>query len=321
MKWKKLGQIFNPTLWNDGVQREWMYSHSQCVSTVIMEDRVRVYFSCRPKKGADGQATSNTTWLELSRSNLFEIIRVAQSPVMELGELGAFDEHSVYPSSVIVDGESIKFYYAGWYRCSSVPFNCSIGVAESFDGGDTFQRLGPGPILGPTLLEPFVISGPKIRKFNGKYFLYYLAGTSWHKNNNREEIIYKIRMATSKDGLTWEKLNKSIISDSIDLYECQAGPDVFYKDGKYHMYFVYREGFDFREQKGRGYKIGYAYSNDLFNWIRDDENVGIDYSDSGWDSDMHHYPHIFELDNKWYMLYNGNEFGKYGFGLAILDDE
>jgi len=36
---------------------------------------------------------------------------------------------------------------------------------------------------------------------------------------------------------------------------------------------------------------------------------------------MHHYPHVFQLDNKWYMLYNGNEFGKYGFGLAVLENE
>jgi hypothetical protein len=36
---------------------------------------------------------------------------------------------------------------------------------------------------------------------------------------------------------------------------------------------------------------------------------------------MHHYPHVFELNNKLYMLYNGNEFGKYGLGLAELISE
>ncbi len=43
------------------------------------------------------------------------------------------------------------------------------------------------------------------------------------------------------------------------------------------MYFVYREGLNFRTVKGRGYKIGYAYSNDLINWTRDDNMSGIDY--------------------------------------------
>jgi hypothetical protein len=85
------------------------------------------------------------------------------------------------------------------------------------------------------------------------------------------------------------------------------------------MYFAYREGLEFRTQIGRGYKIGYAYSDDLIKWTRDDKSAGISYSSEGWDSTMHHYPHIFELNGNYYMLYNGNDFGKYGFGLAILE--
>jgi predicted GH43/DUF377 family glycosyl hydrolase len=150
--------------------------------------------------------------------------------------------------------------------------------------------------------------------------MFYLAGTKWINYNGKPEIIYKNRLATSIDGINWERHNKNIISDILDENECQAGPDVFYKDELYHMYFIYREGLDFRTIPGRGYKIGYAYSKDLINWTRDDDNAGIEYSKEGWDSTMHHYPHVFELDGKYYMTYNGNEFGKYGFGLAILEE-
>jgi hypothetical protein len=86
------------------------------------------------------------------------------------------------------------------------------------------------------------------------------------------------------------------------------------------MYFVYREGLDFRTTFGRGYKIGYATSINLIDWNRKDKEAGIEYSKEGWDSTMHHYPHVFELNGKYYMIYNGNEFGKYGFGLAILKE-
>ena len=85
------------------------------------------------------------------------------------------------------------------------------------------------------------------------------------------------------------------------------------------MYFVYREGTDFRKTLGRGYKIGYATSKDLFNWDRKDGESGIPYSEDGWDSTMQHYPHVFKINNEIYMTYNGNDFGKYGFGLAILE--
>ena len=321
MKWKKIGQIFSPQKVNDGIEREWMKEFSQCTSTLVFEDFVRIYFSCRPYKDQEGQAKSYTAFIDVDRKDLSKILRVAENPVLSLGKLGAFDEFAVYPSSVLREGDKVYLYYAGWNRMRSVPFNTSIGMAVSNDGGTSFERMGDGPILGPSLSEPFVISGPKIRKFEGKYFLFYLAGTEWVMHNGSPEIIYKNKMAISDDGVNWTRMNRNIIEDKIDHLECQAGPDVFFYKEKYHMYFVYRHGVDFRSAPGRGYKIGYAHSDDLINWTRDDENSGIEYSEEGWDSTMHHYPHVFELDGFHYMVYNGNDFGKYGFGLAILDDE
>ena len=75
----------------------------------------------------------------------------------------------------------------------------------------------------------------------------------------------------------------------------------------------------FRKNKARGYRLGYAWSDDLVKWTRDDANAGIGFSAAGWDSEMMCYPHIFECDKKVYLLYNGNEFGKYGFGIAELE--
>jgi len=59
MKWKKLGQVFNPQIWDDGFHREWMNSHAQCTSTLIFDDYVRVYFSSRYPKDENNQSTWN----------------------------------------------------------------------------------------------------------------------------------------------------------------------------------------------------------------------------------------------------------------------
>jgi len=319
MKWKKIGQIFNPTAWEDGVERTWMKTHSQCTHSLVLEDTVRIYFSCRPENDNEEYAKSYTSFLELDRNDLTRIKRVSESPVMPLGELGSFDEFAIYPSCNVSVGNEVLLYYAGWTRCQSVPFNTSIGMAISKDGGETFKRIGPGPILSADLNEPFVISGPKVRRFNNKWYMFYLAGTKWINYNGKPEIIYKNRVAFSDDGIKWERYNKNIIVDILDENECQAGPDVFEYNGEYHMYFAYREGLDFRKSTGRGYKIGYAKSKDLLNWERLDSEAGIGYSDSGWDSEMQHYPHVFKVDEEYYMTFNGNDFGKYGFGLAVLE--
>jgi len=320
MIWKKIGRIFDPTTFNDGIERYWMKQFAQCTSTLIFDNFVRIYFSSRPIYKENEQAISYTGFIDVQRNDLTKIIKVSPNPVLPLGKLGTFDEFAVYPTSVIRDSEKVYLYYAGWSRKESVPFDTSIGLAISHDDGETFERIGDGPLISSSLHEPFVLSGPKIRKFNDTYYLFYLSGIEWVMGT-KPEIIYKNRLAISKDGFNWEKLNYNIISDKLGKLECQAGPDVFYLNGKYHMYFVYREGLDFRKTRGRGYKIGYAYSYDLINWVRDDENAGIDYSESGWDDSMHHYPHVFELDGNYFMLYNGNEFGKYGFGLAILKND
>jgi hypothetical protein len=86
------------------------------------------------------------------------------------------------------------------------------------------------------------------------------------------------------------------------------------------MFFCYRHGLNFRGRE-KGYRIGYASSIDLINWTREDDKVGIDVSDEGWDSEMISYPHVFELDGKINMFYLGNQVGKYGFGMAELSGD
>jgi len=320
MKWKKLGRIFDPTEFNDGIQREWMNAYAQCPTAIVHENFVRVYFSCRPEVEKDGQYTSNTAFVDLDRKNLFHIIRVSKDPVMPLGELGTFDEFSIYPTCFIRDGEKTLLYYAGWTRCKSTPYTVSIGLASSEDGAK-FERIFKGPILTNSPTDPFELSGPKVRRFNGKWFMYYLAGEGWRKIDGKAESIYKIRLAISEDGINWEKdiSNGNIIPTVLPEEECQAGPDVIYIDGKYHMYFSYRYAHNFKNRE-RGYKIGYAKSIDGINWERNDSEGGICLSESGWDSEMNHYPHVFYMDGNYYMLYNGNEFGKRGIGLAILEN-
>ena len=314
MKWKKLGKIFDPTEIHG---RPWLHEFAQCTSTLIFEDFIRIYFSCRPPKDTNGQYVSYTSFVDFDR-NLCKMRKVADKPILELGDLGTFDEFGVYPSSVIKINDLVYFYYAGWTRMSSVFAGVAIGVAISNDGKH-FHRLGQGPIMTSTLYEPFQVSGPKVRQFDNSLYMFYLAGEKWVLNaSGKSESFYKIRMATSDNGIEWKRTGENIINNILGVDECQAGPDVFYYDGKYHMYFSYRYGLDFRGND-RGYRIGYAYSNDLINWTRDDANAGIGLSESGWDSKDMHYPHVFNCDNDMYMLYNGNEFGRFGFGLAILE--
>lgn len=312
--WQKLGKVFSPQQVRD---RPWLKEFAQAPATLVLDDVVRVYFSCRPPADSEGRYISRSAYVDLDRHDLFRVRRVAERPILELGGVGEFDEFGTYPVSVIRAEGSLRAYYAGWTRCESVPFNTAIGCAVSDDGGATFRKLGRGPVLSYSPDEPFVLSGPKVRRFGDHYQLFYIAGRKWKVVDGRPEPVYKIRMATSLDGVSWQKAGRDLIESRVEEDEAQASPDVFHFGGKYHMFFCYRYSSGFRGREF-GYRIGYASSTDLLHWTRNDSKAGIDVSPEGWDSEMVSYPHVFEVDGSIYMAYLGDQVGRYGFGLARL---
>jgi hypothetical protein len=321
LKWNKQGLVFKSSDHTNG--RDWLNAFAQGPATLIFDDYVRVYFSCRPASDENGMFVSYSSFVDLDRKDLSQIIRVSDHPILPLGDLGCFDEFGTYPVSVVrEDDHSIKAYYGGWTRCESVPFNVAIGCAQSFDNGETFTKMGQGPIISYSPDEPFIMSGPKIRKFNDLYMLYYIAGKKWIIHDGRAEPVYTIRLATSKDGVSWTKENLELIPPRIEDDECQASPDVIFHNGQYHMFFCYRKSRDYRGKYG-GYRIGYAHSADGFTWVRNDDHAGITISDDEADVDgeMVAYPHVFELDGQLHMFYLGNGVGRDGFCWATLDGD
>jgi predicted GH43/DUF377 family glycosyl hydrolase len=315
-KWVKLGKIFSPKNHNKG----WMREFAQSPSVIIFDKYVRVYFCSRPLPSEDGQYVSYLSYIDLDRNNLLKIVNICEEIILDLGSYGTFDEFGTNPISVIRDKDELRVYYAGWTRCESVPVNAAIGLAISCDGGNTFSRIGQGPVLSYSPDEPYLLGSPRIKKFDGKWILWYVSGNKWLKINDKPEPVYKIRMATSDDGINWEKYGKDLITDKLGDDECQACADVNYFDEKYHMFYSYRYSYDYKK-RGNGYSIGYASSDDMYKWEREDGLAGISVSESGWDSETISYPHLFFLDGKTYMLYQGNGMGRDGIGIAMMVDD
>ena len=317
MKWRKLGKIFDPT--EHALLRD-CREFAQSPQALVMGDRVRVYFSTR-ERDASGKFLSHVAFVDFAR-NLQTIIDVSKHTVIELGGLGCFDEHGIFPFHVVDDEDRVLAYTTGWNRKVSVSVDAALGLAISQDGGRTFQKHGTGPILAASLHEPFLVGDAFVRRLGSVYHMWYIFGLRWTRSaeGDAPDRVYKIAHATSADGITWRRESQPIIADKLNADECQALPTVFHRNGAYHMYFCYRQAHGFRTDSRSAYRIGYAHSRDLVNWNRDDPKAGIDVSADGWDAEMQCYPHAFELDGRVFLLYNGNQFGRLGFGLAVLED-
>jgi sucrose-6-phosphate hydrolase SacC (GH32 family) len=318
LRWRKLGKIFDP---RDFQLPNNCLEFAQAPQALVFDKFIRIYFSTRQRDPRNGKYLSHVAFADIGKDTR-EVIGISSETVVPLGKLGCFDEHGIFPLNVLRHDGRVFAYTCGWSRRLSVSVETSIGLAYSEDGGQTFSKAGDGPILTSSLKEPFLVGDAFVRVYHGTFHMWYIFGTAWKRfsENAPADRIYKIGHAVSQDGIAWEKEEgRRVVPDSLDSDESQALPTVLQRDGRYHMLFCFRRSFDFRTNRGRGYRIGYAYSDDLVNWTRADDSAGIDVSETGWDSDMLCYPHVFECDGRAYLLYNGNEFGRYGFGMAVLE--
>jgi len=290
-----------------------MVSHAQVPTALLLGDRLRVYFAARPR-----QDLSLPGFVDLSRDEPERALEVGERPIMALGRPGTFDCDGVMPSSVIRDGERVLLYYSGWCKLGgSVPYNNATGVAQSIDGGRTFERIFDGPILDRTADEPWSATSPAVIRTPAGWYMWYSSGTDWIEVDGKPEHIYVIKRAVSPDGIHWTRDARPVLPCVLDD-ESQTRPSVIFLDDRWHMWFSYRGSAGFRAD-GATYRIGYAWSSDLDAWHRDDAAAGIAPSASGWDAQMIAYPNVVDLNDRIILLYNGNHFGAEGFGLATLE--
>ena len=303
--WVKKGILFSPN-GQGGV----INSHAQIMAPIILEDKLRIYFSSRPKPGK-----TLPFFVDFDINN-FNLLHINTDPILKLGNPGTFDEHGIMPSCVIKNNNDIFLYYSGWQQSIGVPYNNYTGLAISDDNGNTFKKYSEAPVLDRNDLELYSATSPYVLKQNGLWHTWYSSGTGWHKVEGKFEHTYDLKYAYSRDGKNWHQEGKIGIK-SHNEYEALCKPAIIKLEDTFFMWFSYRGSKGFRDGS-ESYRIGLAYSDDLVNWKRDDKLAGIKTSDNGWDSKMIAYPSIIKINGDYYMFYNGNSFGKDGFGYAVL---
>lgn len=309
MKWQKKGVIFRV----DG-NSEWM-NHHACVPVAdrLDDNRLRIYFGPRDTRGR-----TTTTFIEVEADNPQNVLYVHDRPVLNLGKLGAFDDSGVMPSC-IVNWDGRKYLlYIGWNQSVTVPYRNSIGLAVSDDGGVTFNRVSEGPIVDRTRTEPYFCASPYALIDQGKWKLWYASSTGWTVAAGKPEPLYQIKYAESLNGLDWNRLNITCIDYEFEG-EANARPCVIKEANRYRMWYCFRGSENYRTDKSHSYRLGYAESTDGLSWTRKDAEVGIERSETGWDSIMMEYPFVYEHRGQKYLLYNGNGFGETGFGYAVME--
>ena len=276
-------------------------SHAILPTPLVLEDRVRVYFS-----SCDVEMRGRIYRADLRRDDPRQIIEFDAEPVLDLGESNAFDADGVNPSQVIARDGLLYLYYIGWRRHSAeIPYTLFMGLAVSDDGGLRFRRLSRNPALLPLVGEEYFRTAGHVYRSDAGWGMLYIGGGEFFTNAAGKRLpLYSLRHTVSSDGLNWRDPSTELLSPDAAKGEIGFGRPVLWSDdGRPVIMLSVRTEIGYvLVSKGAG--DGTAWTNVL------------EESDTEWDAEMTCFGAPCTVGNSEYLFYNGNRFGFTGFGAA-----
>ncbi len=301
MSWRKLGQVFVPA-----GERPWMLSHAANPTPEPRGgDVVRVYFGSR-----DRDNRAHIGWVDLEMTPSPRVIRVADEPAVTPGEPGGFDDSGTSMACLVHDGERTLLYYLGWNLGVTVPWRNSIGLAVRERPDGPFVKYSPAPLVDRAACDPFTLSYPFVMRDGERWRMWYGSNLRW--GSREQDMDHVIKYAESRDGLSWNRSGEIALGLNGPNEYALCRPWVERRGSSYRMWHCYR---------GHAYRLGLAESSDGRAWKRQALPAGLDVASDGWDSEMLAYPATIVHRGRRYLFYNGNRYGKTGFGVAVEESD
>jgi predicted GH43/DUF377 family glycosyl hydrolase len=262
---------------------------------IVLENSVsQVNLLLTPVSTGVGSVQINVTW---GNSNIGSWIDFANNPILKRGGTD-IDWGGIGQPKIFVDNGIYRMYYlnysfpspvsyaesqdgVNWARPDSLPI-IRAGVSGKWDDGGT----GPGPVY----------------KVGEKYYMMYQGYDAINKH-------FKIGLAISTNGRTWEKYPNPIISDSLNWEYNLVACDVKIINEKYYLYYA------------SGGSIGLAVSTDGINWKKY-SSLPILTPTQAWESGNITFPSVVKDGSKYVMLYmnNTSSYSGIAFGIATSID-
>jgi hypothetical protein len=257
----------------------------------------------------DKEGRSIPLQAKIKNINDVKNVNFEDSPLLEFGGKGHFDEDGVMPCQVYSEEGRHFMLFIGWNKGLTVPFRNAIGIAEWING--KWEKLFNGPILDRNWYDTCFVASPFLIKLcEDEYRLFYLSCRRWENRDNKLVHFYDITFADSKSLSCFNASGRSIITFNNQYEYAFSRPFVLKTEDCFKMWYSYRAS-----PNNQFYNLGYAESIDGTDWIRKDESLVIERYGKGRDDQDICYGYIWFENGSNYMLYNGNDYGLTGFGI------
>lgn len=270
---------------------------------VLSDSIVRVYAAC-----VGDDQIGRVKYFDLDAADPLRVVRESSHVVLDAGRPGTFDDNGVTPLCVVPDGNRLLMYYVGWQLSQQVRYFLFTGLAESTDGGETFQRVQKTPVLERIDDELICRTAAFVMRDDSAYRVWYIGGSETVLVGGKQLPTYSLHYGESPDGVNWGA-GREIMAPQRPREFGFGRPWVRRLSSGYEMWYSIRNS-------DIGYRIAYATSDDGLNWNRRGF-FGLDVGERGdWDGEMTAFGAVFDTPAGSFMLYNGNGYGRTGFGLA-----
>jgi len=302
-RWRKLGRLYDPT---SGTRHPKLRTHAaNPVPMPLGGDLFRVFYS-----GRDDHNRSSVGAVDIDVVRR-QVVADWSDPVFVHGEPGTFHADGVSLGNFYRVGDVTYLLFMAWQTPMDGHWRGDIGrliVTPEL----TLIADSPTPLMGADETDPISLSYPWVMANPaGGFDMWYGSTLTWDAGNG--EMLHVIGYAQSSDGNIWCRKGPEVPHE-IGAAQAFSRPTVVGSEVEgYHMWYSYRGA-----PAGK-YRIGHAFSLERGSWIQTHDTPDIDVSPDGWDSEMIEYPFVFDHSGARYMLYNGNGYGKTGFGIAVLE--
>jgi hypothetical protein len=288
----------------------WMHSHAFIPNAFLLNSKtIRIVLAFW-----DANKIGRAGYLDVSASNPLEVVGFSNTPSLDIGTPGAFDDNGISPLCLVRrDDGKLWMYYAGWQLNDKVRYLLYAGLAESSDDGVHFARVKKTPVLERSDREMIIRSGSFVYRDGNRWKMMYVGGSETVIIAGKCVPSYHLLSMQSEDGIHWPDHGTPIFSPDMERKEFGFGrPHVLKEKNIWKMWYGYRH-------MEKGYLIGYAESEDGETWARKDDRMKA-FNNDNWPHDyqMRAYACILPVADKTYMFYSGNDYGRDGVCVAKL---
>jgi hypothetical protein len=306
MQWQKHGLVYQAEQY---ANLHWRANSALTPQPFRLDEKtIRVFCGFR-----DQQGVSRIGFVDVDGREPQKVIRVSDSPVLDVGRDGCFDDNGLIMGDVVRAGDEVYLFYVGFQLIKKAKFMAFSGVAVSHDNAATFTKLSESPIIDRAPEQAFIGAIHTARYENGIWRLWFAQGDGWQLIDGVPYPQYHIRYVEAENLLDIPRLSKECVRCNFPDYRI-GRPKVYRRaDGQYIM-LATKGAVD-----GKYFPEVFV-SSDGIEWRWCEEGLGIDLSQTGWDSETLCYPALISGDDRTWMFYNGNRMGYSGFGLASTTD-